>query len=364
MPAVAQYLPDAGSLAGDRGVDLELWQCSGCGLVQLNRDSVPYYREVLRAAGLSEAMGDFRRRQFARLVHDYSLAGKKAVEIGCGRGEYLRLIREAGLRAYGVEQSPDSVTHCVAQGLKVSQGFVAGRDCRLEHAPFDAFFLLNFLEHLPDPGGTLDGIHANLADDAIGLVEVPNFDMMLRERLFTEIMSDHLSYFTRDTLGTAMALSGFEMVECREERHGYLLSAVLRRRRRLDLAAFAGDRARLQSEVDAYLDGFGPRRVAVWSAGHQSLATIALLGLADKIRYVVDSAPYKQGKFTPATHVPIVSPEALAADPVDAVLVMAAGYSDEVAAIVRRDFGPRMAVAILRASRLEVLNQCPCTQST
>ena len=51
MPQAAQFLPDADALANERGVALEVRQCSGCGLVQLSNDPVPYYREVIRAAG-------------------------------------------------------------------------------------------------------------------------------------------------------------------------------------------------------------------------------------------------------------------------------------------------------------------------
>jgi len=78
-----------------------------------------------------------------------------------------------------------------------------------------------------------------------------------------------------------------------------------------------------------------------------------MLELADRIAYVVDSASFKQGKFTPATHVRILSPAALDVEPVDAVLVMAASYSDEVAKIIGRSFGPRMKVAIFREHGLE-----------
>jgi hypothetical protein len=75
--------------------------------------------------------------------------------------------------------------------------------------------------------------------------------------------------------------------------------------------------------------------------------------LADKIKYVVDSAPFKQNKYTPATHIPIVSPDTLDSDPVDAVIVMAASYSDEVAKIMRQRFDKNINVAILRDFGLE-----------
>ena len=76
MPSAAQFLPDAESLESDKGIDLEICQCSGCGLVQLSNDPVPYYREVIRAAAFSEEMKDFRMQQFSGLVQKYNLKGK------------------------------------------------------------------------------------------------------------------------------------------------------------------------------------------------------------------------------------------------------------------------------------------------
>ena len=59
MPKAAQFLPDAESLQSDKGIILEVVQCSRCGLVQLSSDPVPYYKEVIRAAAFSEEMKDF-----------------------------------------------------------------------------------------------------------------------------------------------------------------------------------------------------------------------------------------------------------------------------------------------------------------
>jgi len=78
-----------------------------------------------------------------------------------------------------------------------------------------------------------------------------------------------------------------------------------------------------------------------------------LMTLGGKIRYVVDSAEFKQNKYTPATHIPIVAPTALESDPVDAIIVMAASYSDEVVNIIREKHGSEMDLAILRKSGLE-----------
>ena len=354
MPKAAQFLPSAEDLPLERGVDLVLLQCPCCGVVQLAGEPVHYFQEVVRASAFSEEMRGFRLEQFARFVEKHALRGKKVLEVGCGRGEYLSLMRQAGAAASGLEHSPEAVAFCGRGGLDVAQGFVEAADQKLAAAPFDAFFMMNFLEHLPAPGATLQGIANNLSDAAVGLVEVPNFDMIVRNQLFSEFIPDHLLYFTRETLALTLRLNSFEVLECHEIWHDYILSAVVRKRRRLDLASFAACQARLKDELLAFLQRFGAKRVAVWGAGHQALAVLALAGLGGKIKYVVDSAPFKQGKFTPATHVPIVAPTALDTEPVDAVIVMAAAYSDEVERLIRRNHAPGIEVAILRDYGLEL----------
>ena len=353
MPKAAQFLPDAESLAQDRGIDLDVFQCEGCGLVQIGNAPVPYYKEVVRAAAFSQEMKEFRREQFAAFVGNYTLQGKKLIEFGCGRGEYLALLQETGVESYGLEYAEQSVHDCVSQGLRVMHGFVDSPDYCLEQAPFDAFAVLNFLEHWPDPNASLSGIANNLKEMGIGLVEVPNFDMILKKNLFTEFISDHIFYFTRETLETLLRLNGFEVLECSEVWHGYILSAVVRKRSPCNVLDFEGTRNRLKMEIDDFIRCHGSRGTAIWGAGHQALASIALLGLAGEIKYVVDSAPFKQNKFTPASHIPIVAPERLKSDPVGAIIIMAASYSDEVARIIRREWGAGIHVAILRDFGLE-----------
>jgi 2-polyprenyl-3-methyl-5-hydroxy-6-metoxy-1,4-benzoquinol methylase len=353
MPKSAQFLPDASTIAMDKGASLEISQCSGCGLVQLTNPPVSYYREVIRAAAVSEEMKAFRKSQFSDFIRRFSLSGKKVVEIGCGRGDFLSILAQCGVDAYGIEYSEDSVGYCKNNGLKTTREFIKSASDRLTDAPFDAFFILNFLEHLPDPNSTICGIAGNLSKDAVGLVEVPNFDMILRNRLFSEFINDHLFYFTRDTLCATLQLNGLEVIECQEIWHNYILSAVVKKRGRLDLSGLGEARDNLKRDIEAYLKRYPAKKVAIWGAGHQALAVIALTELAGEIRYVIDSASFKQGKFTPATHIPIVSPNALVSDPVDAVIVMAASYSDEVAGIIRNEYGNSIKVAVLRDFKLE-----------
>ena len=355
MPKAAQYLPDASSIKDDTGVDLKLYQCVGCGLIQLDSDPVPYYREVIRAAAISKEMSNFRSKQFANFVQKFSLRGKKIIEIGCGRGEYLSIMQQSGADVYGLEFSPASVDICTKNNLNVSKGFIDNASVKLSHAPFDAFFMLSFLEHLPDPNSVLSGINANLVDGAIGLVEVPNFDVFIKNNVFYEFIPDHLFYFTKETLATLLSLNGFEVLNCTDAWHNFLISATVRKRKGLGTLEFHKHQKQLKTEIDQYLSRFKNKRVAVWGAGHVAFAILVLMELSDKILCVIDSAPFKQGKYTPATHIQIVPPNAVDIRQVDAIIVMAGSYSDEVVKIIHKMFGTKVAVAILRGSKLEVV---------
>jgi 2-polyprenyl-3-methyl-5-hydroxy-6-metoxy-1,4-benzoquinol methylase len=354
MPGAAQSFPEAREPILDRGTDLAVTQCSSCGLVQLSGSPLPYYREVIRASAFSQEMRNFRTQQFRSWVDEFGLSGSKVLEIGCGRGEYLSLLKASGVIAHGLEYSADAVKACTAQGLSVQRGFVADSSQALAGHPFNAFFCFNFMEHWPDPVDSLRGIHDQLCDGGLGFVEVPNFDMILEKGLYSEFISDHLSYFTAESLAFTLRQSGFELLRCERIWHDYILSAVVKKRSPVDLSLLDSRRFEMTHALRTFIDRFPVSSLAIWGAGHQALATIALTGIGNSIKYVVDSAPFKQGKLTPATHIPIVPPSALKSDPASAIIVMAASYSDEVLSIIRRDYGVTIPVAILRDAGLEV----------
>lgn len=349
MPQMAQNFPDDTTVSEDQGTDLDLYQCPYCGLIQITDRPVPYYKDVIRASAVSEEMKAYRRTYFKDFVDKYRLNGKKLVEIGTGKGEFLSLMNETGIDGYGVEHCAEYVQACTEDGLNVQQGYMEDSHI-LESAPFDGFFIMNFLEHAPDPNDFLQSIYGNLNEGAVGLVEVPNTDFIIGNLMFSEFIADHLLYFTEDTLRLLLAKNGFEVLECKAVWHDYCLAAVVRKRSLANLHGFSVRQDKITKEIHAFINGY--QRVAVWGAGHQALAVIALSGIKDKIAFVVDSADFKQNKYTPGTHLKIVAPEKLAQENIEAVLVMAASYSDEVANIIE-DTYPDIKVAILREDRLE-----------
>lgn len=355
MPSIAQNLPDHSNLQHDKGVDLQVCQCAYCGTIQLNNEPVSYYREVIRATGISDEMKKFRNAQFSEFINKYSLQGKKIIEIGCGNAENLFIMKNCGADPYGLEYSEKSVRNAKSAGLTVYQGFIDSRIYRIDSINFDGFYMLNFLEHLPDPLETLRGIYNNLNDNSYGIIEVPNMDMFLNNGVFYDFMLDHLFYFTKDTLRTVLQLSGYEVLSCEDIWNDYIISAIVRKRTAVDLSHFKENKNYLISQIDNYISGYMPCNVAVWGAGHQALFIMSMLKNAHCLKYVVDSADFKQGKYTPISHIRIVPPDNIRADPVAAIIIIAGSFSDEVSKIIKNQFDSKIQISILRNHGLEII---------
>lgn len=354
MPAAAQKFPTPETLDQDKGITMNVRQCSACGLVQLDSDPVPYYREVIRASAYSAEMKKFRQEQFASWVKKYRLQEKKVLEPGCGKGEYLDLMSEYVHHCFGTEYSSESVQTCREKGLKVQNVYFEKGDEFLENGPFDAFFILNWLEHIPNLSLFLKILANNLISGATGLIEVPNYDMIKQNGLLTEFTVEHLYYFTKSTLERTLAAHGFDVLDCRTVWDNYIISAEVEKRKEDDPNQFAS----LQKKIEMEVYGFLARhpKTIIWGAGHQSLMVMAMLGLTqNEIPYVIDSAPAKQGKLTFVSHIPIVDPSYLRSDPPGAILIMCAGYSDEVVRSLQKLDEKRFSLAIMRENGLEVL---------
>ena len=138
----------------DDVVDLEIYQCQLCGLVQHDLPPVSYYREVIRAVAFSEEMGQYRIGQLGEWIKGSGLVTKRVLEIGCGKGEYLDLLEKAGARnVYGLEYAEASVEVARRNGFDVRPGYVSANFINPWAEKFDAFAIFSFMEHWPDLNG-------------------------------------------------------------------------------------------------------------------------------------------------------------------------------------------------------------------
>lgn len=378
-PASAQNIPDREEVKTDKGVTLDLYQCGHCGLVQFDCEPVSYYRDVIRAGGFSTTMTELRRRQYRHLIESYGLEGKKFLEVGCGRGEFIKVLTEFPVKVYGMEHKAELVEMAGESGLYVWQEFpeepgqVFGDG---KEGLFDVFLSFNFLEHQPRPDVMLQAIYRNLTDEGMGLVTVPALEYILEKGSYYELIRDHIAYYSFGTLRELLRQNGFAVLE-EEMINRDTISVIVKKIPGWSASAGeqAADAEPLALEqricVEPLIEGYKTvqsgikavretlmsenRTLAIWGASHQGFTLAATTGLGETAKYIIDSAPFKQGRFAPASHLPIVPPEHFFEEPVDAILIVAPGYTDEIAGIIRERFGGQVQIMTLRSDHIEQL---------
>ena len=354
MPKAAQFYPEKEEFKKDLGIELNIYQCASCGLVQLIVDPVDYFREVITAATLSRDARLSRLRQMQELSDRFDLVGKKILDVGTATGEMLDVLEEVGFKAFGIEASDQSVKIGSKLGRNMIHAYVGETDT-IPGRPFDAFISLNYLEHLPEPGAIIRTIFNNTSDHAVGFVTVPNLEYLLKTNSFYEFVADHLSYFTKDTLRFAFESNGFEVLDCNIINEENDIAVVVKKRHVLNISdgieeveSVIGHLKEISSKYNAK-----GKKIAVWGAGHRTLALLALSQL-DTIEYIIDSAKFKQGKFSPVIHTPIVSPDTLKKEKVDLLIIMVPGlYPDEVLKTVNSMQLSGLGIAMLKDNKIE-----------
>ena len=203
---------------------------------------------------------------------------------------------------------------------------------------------------------TAEDIYKNTIANAVGFITVPNLDYLLKTRAFYEFVVDHISYFTKKTLTHVFEANGFDVLECQIINEDNDIAVTVRKKSALDLSSQYGEVELLIKSFRKIIADYKSKgkKIAVWGAGHRTLALLALIK-ENGIEYIVDSAKFKQGKYTPVSHLDIMPPEHLKKEKVDLVIVMVPGlYPGEVLKTLKQmDVGAE--VAALRDNKIEFL---------
>ena len=216
-----------------------------------------YFGFEVRMRGSTESV-----RQRQRVYVDHFRDRAPVLDAGCGRGELLSLLREAGIEARGVDADPEMVAFASGEGLDVTQGDALAELERLADGTIGGVFAGQLLEHLP-PASLLRFLQLaaqKLRPGGLLVAETINpLSLVALRHYFAD--PTHAQPLVPETLELLARQAGFEQTELR------FLNEPDRRLQPVQLppeAAFDGARAALEANVERLNEVvFGPQDYAL-----------------------------------------------------------------------------------------------------
>ncbi len=286
-------------------------------------------------------------------VHRLSLGAHSfVVEVASNDGYLLQHVVGRGIRCLGIEPSVNVGEAARQSGVPTLTAFLdpeTGAATRAEHGPADLVVANNVYAHIPDVVGFTRGLRELVAEQGWVSIEVQHLLTLVRDTQFDTIYHEHFQYYTVGTAQRALQAGGLQLVDVElVPTHGGSLrlwaqrsevagppsptvAAVLAEERAAGLDTvnghdgFATAVGRVRAELLRFLldAADAGQRVVGYGAPGKGNTLLNYCGIrTDLLRYTVDRNPYKHGRFTPGTRIPIHAPERIAVDRPDYVLVL------------------------------------------
>ena len=343
---------------------LRLAVCHRCWLLQIV-DLVPpvaLFSEYLYFSSFSDAMLRHARAATDQHTAEFGLDAKSfVVEIASNDGYLLKNFVARGIPCLGIEPAANIAVVAQEQGIDTRVEFFGrelAENLAAEGKQADLILGNNVFAHAPDTNDFVAGLYTLLRPGGRVVLEFPYAGDFIENCEFDTIYHEHVFYFFLIPLLELFSKHGLEIFHVErlpihggslrlfaghpgaqavrptvaalreeEERHGVRTSTFYQ-----DFSARADGVRRDLLSLLADLQKAG-RRVAAYGASAKGSTLLNFVNPDPAaFEFVADRSTYKQGRYSPGLHLPIVPAEALLARQPDYTLLLTWNFADEILA--------------------------------
>jgi Methyltransferase domain/C-methyltransferase C-terminal domain len=340
------------ALAFPRG-NIDLVFCHDCGFIGnaafdigLNHYSAAYEETQAFSPRFLKFLDEICRDQ----IKKFDLKpGKTALEIGCGKGEFItKLCELSGCNGIGIDPGYHPGRYKSEADSRM-QFIVDLYGPKYSYLKADYISCRHSLEHIGPVQEFMRLVRETIGNRKVDIYfELPDMERVLETGVFWDVYYEHCTYFTRGSLARLFRAEGFDVERLYKVYDDqYLMiegtSSDGPTKARLpqedDLAHTAALMKGFQQQVDNRLKELrtalerwrkAGQKVAIWGSGSKCVALMSSLDLGDTLKSIVDINPHKWGKFLAGSGWEIQSPDALKDARPDAVIIMNSIYTEEI----------------------------------
>lgn len=345
---------------------LKLWICENCFLVQIDEYKAAteiFNDEYAYFSSYSSTLLKHSKNYVDMIIPRLSLDEKsKVVEIASNDGYLLQYFKEKNIPCLGVDPTADTAQVAAGKGIEtLVQYFTADLAEKIvkEKGKADLIIGNNVFPHVPGINDFVAGLKNLLNKRGTITLEFTHLLKLIEDNRFDTVYHEHFWYFSLFALQFVFEKHDLKIYDVDElsTQGGSLRIYVCHKE---DNSKTISDNLKrvIQEELEKgmnnmdYYDSFQSRifnsklsilsklieqvkngsKIAAYGAAAKGNTLLNYCGIKnDFIDYVVDISPYKQGKFLPGSHIPIVNEDYLKANKPDYVIILPWNLKDEIA---------------------------------
>ena len=356
--------------------------CDSCWLVQLQEYVAPddIFGEYAYFSSYVDALVNQAHDYCDSVSQRFKLGERSFVaEIASNDGYLLQHFVKKSIPCLGIEPAANVAAAAVRKGVPTTVQFFGVETAKRIAASFGKPNLLignNVLAHVPDLNDFVSGMKVLLAEGGVITMEFPHLMTLMDQCQFDTIYHEHFSYYSLSTAVRVFKAHGLTIFDVEEiPTHGGSLRIYATHASELHHAATARMTILLSKEQKAGFDDLAiyqafaktvvqtkrnilefliaarkaGKKVVGYGAPGKGNTLLNYCGIrTDFIEFTVDRNPYKQGKYTPGTRIPILAPEAIMEAKPDFLFILPWNLKDEIVSQTSyiRKWGGRWVVPI------------------
>jgi hypothetical protein len=344
---------------------LKVYTCANCRLVQVDeykKSDAIFNSDYVYFSSFSRTWLEHSRKYTDQMVDRFGYDSRSLViEIASNDGYLLQYFKQKDIPVLGIEPTANTAEVAIGKGIATVTDFFGVRLAKklaAEGRKADLLLGNNVLAHVPDIVDFVAGMKILLKEDGVITMEFPHLQQLVDNNQFDTIYHEHFSYLSFTTVQKIFGSQGLELFDVEElPTHGGSLRIFARHQQHSVLPVTSRVAAMLNKEEAAgmntlgYYDHFQQkalrvklelsaflirqkeegRKVAAYGAAAKGNTLLNYCGIkSDLIDFVVDANPHKQGKWLPASHIPVVAEDVLRQQRPDYVLILPWNLREEI----------------------------------
>ena len=258
------------------------------------------------------------------IMESHNTLNNKVVEIGCGKAYFLELLLEKGVDIIGFDPTYEGESH------KVIKDFFSDK---YSNIGAELIILRHTMEHISKPFDFIKTIAAANNYKGKIFIEVPTFDWIMKHNATEDIFYEHCNYFTLETLQMLFKKSiGGHFFN---GQYIYVIAELADVKDEIEKKEIHPYRLKLEERITEFKNMVKElSTIAIWGAGAKGSTFLNLVDKqCEKIKCVIDINPKKQHQYIGGTGHYIITPEEIAYQHIENIIVMNSNYIEEIEAV-------------------------------